>query len=428
MTSADWTMLAVILGILVVLVFLALAEMSLSKLTVPRAQALAERGNRAARSLVRLAENPTSWINPLLLTVNVLQTVQATLTGILSDRLFGPVGVAIGVTANVVVFFVLAEAVPKTYALLYPNRGATLTARPVDVLVRFWPLQLTSRLLIGLTNVIVPGKGLKEGPFASEQEFIGLIEAAAQESVIEEVEEELIKSVIEFGDTTVREIMVPRLDLVTVDEDRPITEALDRAVSEGFSRLPVMRKDDTDVDDVVGVVYVKDLLRAERAGQGREPVSSTMRAIDVVPESKLVGDLMRSMQSKKFHVVMVADEYGTITGLATLEDCLEELVGEIEDEHDEDVAEITAVSAEEWTVLGVTPIDRVNEATGLSLSDVDFDSVGGFVFGALGHVPAVGDRVSVDGFDLEVSSVDGRRIDRLRVRRVERADEVSASD
>jgi putative hemolysin len=424
MNGTDWTMLAVILGILVVLVFLALAEMSLSRLTVPRAQAISTRGTRSAKALVRLAENPTQWINPLLLTVNVLQTVQATLTGILSDRLFGPVGVAIGVSANVVVFFVLAEAVPKTYAVLHPTRGATLTARSIDVLVRFWPLRLASRVLIGLTNVIVPGKGLKEGPFASEQEFLGIIEAAAQESVIEEEEEELIKSVIEFGDTTVREIMVPRLDLVTVDEDRTVTEALDRAVGEGFSRLPVMRKDDSDVDDVVGVVYVKDLLRAERDGRGAEPVSGMMRPIEVVPESKMVGDLMRSMQSKKFHVVMVADEYGTITGLATLEDCIEELVGEIEDEHDEDVSEILQVSEDEWIVLGVAPIDNVNEETGMSLTDADFDSVGGYVFGALGHVPGVGDRIEVDGYVLTVLSVDGRRIDRLRIRR--RADQPEA--
>ncbi|MFM2437108.1 MAG: hypothetical protein RL353_1098, partial [Actinomycetota bacterium] len=198
-TNSDVWILVVICILLISLTFLSLAEMSLSRITKQKAQALVDQQAKSARLILKLAEEPTRWVNPLLLTVNIFQTVQATLTGVVAGRLFGAAGVVIGVTLNVIIFFVMAEAVPKTYGLLHPVRGATITARPVSAIVGFWPLRIMSIGLIKLTNVIVRGKGLAAGPFISEQEFLGIVEAAAQESVIEHEERELIESVIEFG-------------------------------------------------------------------------------------------------------------------------------------------------------------------------------------------------------------------------------------
>ena len=414
-TAIDYWMLAGIGLILVVLIFLSLAEMSLSQLTKPRAAALAEKGAKSGKALVRLAAEPTMWVNPLLLTVNVCQTVQATLMGIVSGRLFGPAGVAVGVIINVMLFFVLAEAVPKTYALLNPVRGATTTARPISLLVRFWPLRAASTVLIKLTNVIVKGEGLKQGPFIGEQEFLGIVEAAAQESVIEHEERELIESIIEFGDTVVREIMVPRPDAMFIDSDLTITQALDKAVEDGFSRLPVLRKDDDDVDDVVGIVYVKDLVIAERKGNGSTPITDLIREVEVVPENKLVADLMRSMQAKKFHMVMVADEYGIIVGLATLEDCLEELVGEIVDEHDDEDLSLQHLANGDYLVVGSMPISRLNDELELKVPESEYDTIGGFIFGMLGHVPVQGESVDFDGWRISTETLDGRRIQQVRI-------------
>ena len=414
-TAIDYWMLAGIGLILVVLIFLSLAEMSLSQLTKPRAAALAEKGAKSGKALVRLAAEPTMWVNPLLLTVNVCQTVQATLMGIVAGRLFGPAGVAVGVVINVMLFFVLAEAVPKTYALLNPVRGATTTARPISLLVRFWPLRAASTVLIKLTNVIVKGEGLKQGPFIGEQEFLGIVEAAAQESVIEHEERELIESIIEFGDTVVREIMVPRPDAMFIDSDLTITQALDKAVEDGFSRLPVLRKDDDDVDDVVGIVYVKDLVIAERKGNGSTPITELIREVEVVPENKLVADLMRSMQAKKFHMVMVADEYGIIVGLATLEDCLEELVGEIVDEHDDEDLSLQHLANGDYLVVGSMPISRLNDELELKVPDTEYDTIGGFIFGMLGHVPVQGESVDFDGWRISTETLDGRRIQQVRI-------------
>jgi putative hemolysin len=414
-STMDLWMMLVIVVLLFVLIFLSLAEMSMSQMTKPRAAALAEKGVKSGKALVRLAAQPAMWVNPLLLLINVSQTVQATLTGIVANSLFGPAGVAVGVALNVVLFFVLAEAVPKTYALLNPIKGATITARPIEFVVRFWPLRIASGLLIRLTNVIVKGKGLAQGPFIGEQEFLGIVEAAAHDSVIEHEERELIESVIEFGDTMVREIMVPRHDVVYLDDDMTVTAALDKAVVEGFSRLPVFRKDDDDVDDVVGIVYVKDLVIAERSGKGTNILRDLVRTVEVVPETKLVADLMRGMQAKKFHMVIVADEYGTVTGLATLEDCLEELVGEIVDEHDEEDDSLRLLPNGDLLVDGSMSIGRLNDEISTKIPETEYDTIGGFIFGMLGRVPAVGDSVEHQGWKFSTEELDGRRIQKVRV-------------
>ncbi len=231
---------------------------------------MAEQGHKSGKALKKLVYEPERWVNPLLLTVNLFQILQATLTSVVAGRLFGGWGVAIGVVLNLVVFFVLAEAVPKTYAVLYPQRAALLASRPVSALVAFPPLRWISRGLIKLTNVIVRGKGLEQGPFVSESELLGIVGTAAEDEVIEEEERELIESIIEFGDTVAREVMVPRPDIVTVPHHSTVTQALDVAIEHGYSRLPVVNADEDD--DVQGLAYAKDLMRAEREGGGNRPV------------------------------------------------------------------------------------------------------------------------------------------------------------
>ncbi|PHX94277.1 MAG: hypothetical protein CK542_01490 [Acidimicrobium sp.] len=419
-TAVDYWMLVTVLVLLIALIGLSLAEMSLSRITKQKAQALLDQNAKRAKIILKLAEDPTKWVNPLLLTVNIFQTVQATLMGIVSGRLFGAPGVAVGVTLNVLVFFVLAEAVPKTYGLIHPVRGATITAVPVYALTSFYPLRMISHGLIKLTNAIVRGKGLAAGPFISEQEFLGIVEAAAHDAVIEHEERELIESVIEFGDTVVREIMVPRPDVVTINDDLTVTQAIDIIVDSQLSRLPVLRADDDDQDDLVGVVYAKDLIAVERAGRGSESIKIAVHSVEVVPEMKPVADLMRQMQQEKFHLAMVADEYGLLAGLVTLEDCLEELVGEIGDEHDEDDTSVQRQPNGDLLVVGVTTIDKLNEILESEISTADYDTIGGLVFGELGHVPEVGESVSLNQLTFRVEELDGRRIQVIRISQIKK--------
>jgi len=412
MNGANLVMLLVIIVLLFALIFLAIAEMGLSKMTKPRAAAITEDKPRIEPSLTALVDNPEGWINPLLLMVNVCQTVQATLTGIVAGNLFGGVGVAVGVTLNVVVFFVLAEAVPKTYAVLNPDRAAMIAARPVRALTAFPPLRMISAGLIGLTNVLVKGRGLESGPFVSEQEFLGIVEAAAQDEVIEHEERELIESIIEFGDTVAREVMVPRPDMVMVANTATITDALNLGIAHGFSRLPVSGSDE---DDIVGLAFTKDLMRAEREGRGDLPVLDLARDVTFIPENKPVARLMREMQDSKFHIAIVADEYGDIAGLVTLEDCLEELVGEIVDEYDAEEHDIERFDDGTLLVDGGLNIGDVADELGIDIPNEDFDSVGGFVFSALERVPQPGDAIDFEGFAFVVESVEGRRVRRVRI-------------
>ena len=381
----------------------------------PKAQALADSGARGGAALLALVTHPERWVNPLLLSVNVCQTVQATLTGVVAGRLFGPAGVAIGVVLNVVVFFVFAEAVPKTYAILHSDRAALSTSRLISLLVGFYPLTKISQGLIGLTNIVVKGKGLEQGPFIGEQEFLGMVEAAVEDEVIEHEERALIESIIEFGDTIVREIMRPRPDIVSVDSGETLDMALDEAFEHGVSRLPVMRNDEEDNEDVLGIVYAKDIMKAVRSGLGSDPVDSLVRTAVVIPENKPVAKLMREMQRDHFHMAIVADEYGSITGLVTLEDCLEELVGEIVDEHDDEVPDVRNLPNGESLVDAGMSIEDFNEHFDVDLPDTEFDTVGGYLFGVLEHVPVVGETLEIEGWRFVVEALEGRRITEVRL-------------
>ena len=412
-TNLDLLMIIIIFVLLIVLIFAAVAETSLNRMTKPRAASLADKGLKSGKALKRLVEHPERWANPLLLTVNICQTVQTTLTTVVAIRVFGTYGVVIGSVLNVLVFYVFAEAVPKTYAVLYPQRAALLIARPTALVVTFPILQWISRGLIKLTNVIVRGKGLEQGPFVSEQELLGIVETAAEDGVVEHEERELIESIIEFGDTVAREIMVPRPDMVVVEHTETVSAALDIALEHGYSRLPVVNTED---DDVLGLAYTKDLMRTERNGGGDQPVTNHLvREVVFVPENKPVNRLMREMQASKFHLALVADEYGALAGLVTLEDCLEELVGEIVDEHDDEESEVQRFADGDYLVDGGMAISDLNDLLGLSIPDDDWDTVGGFLFGTLEHVPTVGESIVHGGWRFNAAEVEGRRVRGVKV-------------
>ena len=412
-SGTDVWMLVAIVVLLLILAFLAMAETALNRISKVKARAIADSmGSRSARQLARLANHPERFINALLVTITICQTAQAFLTSILADRLFGTVGLIVAFVLNVVVFFVLAEAVPKTYAVLHPERAALFSTGPTAALVGFPPLQLISRALIGLTNVLLPGKGLKQGPFVSEQELLGIVEAAAEDAVIEREERELIESIIEFGDTVAREVMVPRPDMVTIPHDATVSGALDIAIEHGFSRLPVMGEGE---DDVVGLGHTKDLMRAEREGRGDEPAAAVAREARFIPESKPLNRLMREMQAEKFHLAIVVDEYGDIAGMVTLEDCLEELVGEIVDEFDREDMEVVRLPDGSYLVDGGMGISDLNDLLEIALPDEDWDTVAGFVFSTLGHVPERGEAVSANGWRFAAEQLVGRRIRRVRI-------------
>ena len=411
-TTSDVWIIAVIAVLLLLLSFLAMAETALNRISITKAQSLAGEGKRGATVLLELVREPERFLNPVILAVNIAQVVQAVLTGVVANQLFGATGVVIGTILNVGLFFVMTEALPKTWAVLYPERGALLSARPVSWLVRFWPLRILSKMFIGITNWIIPGKGLAQGPFVNEAELLHIVHAAANDEVIEHDERELIESVIEFGDTIVREVMVPRADMVTVDATASVNDALSAVIEEGFSRVPVIGH---GIDDIVGLVYLKDLVRAFRRGQTDEAVSRLARRMHFVPETKKVVDMLREMQAGKFHMALAVDEYGGTAGLVTLEDLLEELVGDINDEFDLDDPDVVSLGGGAMRVHGRMSIDELSDVLDTEFPADDWDTVGGLIFNMLGHVPTIGEEADVLGYRFRVDRMQGRRIMRVRI-------------
>jgi putative hemolysin len=396
------------------LVFLALAETGLTRMSRARATALQEEGRRGSRSLLWLVTHPESFINPLLLVVLIVQSAQTALTTLLAEELFGRWGVPIGVFVNVVIVFVLAEAAPKTWALQNPDSAALVAARPIRGLALLWPLRVVSRALIGLTNVILPGKGLRQGPFVTEDELLALAEEAAEHETIEEDERHLIRRILEFGDTIVRSVMVPRTDMVGVPADFRAVDTMEVVLLNGYSRVPVYDVDQ-GVDEVVGVVFARDLMRVERDGKADEPVTSVMRPARFIPETKRVAELLKEMQAEQFHMAIAVDEYGGTAGLVTLEDLIEELVGEIVDEFDVEDPRVEPLADGSYRVNARLTIDDARDLLGIRLPEGDVDTVGGVLFQALGRIPSEGESVVVDGIELRAERVQGRRVQRVRV-------------
>ncbi|MCB1255595.1 MAG: HlyC/CorC family transporter [Microthrixaceae bacterium] len=410
MTGVDLILAVVVVILTIFAAILAVAETSITRMSRSRAAALAQKDPRSGGRVLRIVENLERDLNSVYLSVNIVQTVQASLVGVLSAKLFGPFGVVVGIILNVVVLFVIAEAAPKTWALQDSERAALLTAPIVELVGRI--LRLPARGLIGVANIILPGKGLKKGPFVTEEELLALAEEAAEHAIIEESERDLIESIINFGDTVAREIMKPRTDMVTVGGDATVEQVIDMAISKGLSRFPVIGASN---DDIEGIVYAKDAMRAERQGDGSLTVDKILKPALFVPETKLVSDLLAEMQASHNHMAIVVDEYGGTAGLVTLEDMLEELVGEIHDEFDEDLPTIQRLSNGDILVDASTNVGDINDELDTDLPEGQWDSLGGLVFGLLGRVPEPGDSVTHGTTRIIVEQMDGHRVKRVRL-------------
>ncbi|MDA8291136.1 MAG: hemolysin family protein [Actinomycetota bacterium] len=411
--ATDAGAFAAVVLLLVVSAVLALAETGLVRMSKARARALAEGGARGAKSLVKLVEDPESFLAPVLLLVLVCQLVAATLVGVEASRLFGALGVAVATVFEIVVIFVAAEAVPKHWAVRHADRAALLSAPIVTSLVAFPPIRAVSSLLIGLSHLVTPGGDEQlDAAEVTESELLALADVAVDELVLEREERALISSIIDFGDTIVREVMAPRPDIVAVESRTPTSAVLESAMASGLSRIPVY---DTTLDDIVGIAFTKDLMRALRSGGDDRPVVSSCRPAHYVPETKRVAPLLREMQADQYHLAVVVDEYGGTAGIVTLEDLIEELVGEIFDEFDVDEPLVEPLSETEYRVSGKMAVDEVNDLLGTDLPVGDWDTVGGLLLHLRGQLPLEGERISAGSEELVAEKVQGRRIGSVRV-------------
>jgi CBS domain containing-hemolysin-like protein len=418
-TSSDWFSLILVLISICGLAFFAASEIAITRMNRVRALRLQEEGRRGATALVRIVENPAPHLNVVLFLTLLFTIGGTTIATASAVRHFHNAGEIVATIVMTLVLFVFAEVTPKTFAIQRTERVALVIAPPVAFLGRV--LGPFANALLKLANIVMPGKGLKEGPYITEQELLASAAVASEEGVIEEEEKELIHSIFEFGDTIVREVMVPRPDVIAVEDTATLYDVQALVLEHGYSRIPVFHE---DLDDILGVVFAKDVLKAMHQGDADRSLTEVCRPARVVPESKKVADLLREMQREKFHQAMVIDEYGSITGIVSLEDLLEELVGEITDEYDTEEPDVVEVGDGVYRVSGKASIDDVNEFLGAELPDEEWDTVAGLILDLFGKIPDVGEDTVFQGLKFEVEDVQGRRVAKVLITREPVANDV----
>jgi CBS domain containing-hemolysin-like protein len=412
MSSTDWGELLGVFVLIACVGVVAGAETAITRMNRARAYKLMEEKRRGAQSLLRIVENVPPYLNVVLLLTLLATIGGTTLATILAARHLGSWTEVASTLGMTLLLFIFAEVTPKTFAIQQTDRVALRVAPLIVAVTRL--LGPIAGILIKVANVIMPGKGLPQGPFVTEEEIRAMAEVASEESVIEEEEADLIHSIFEFGDTLVREVMVPRPDIVAAPIESGATHVLDLMLRHGYSRIPVYRN---TIDEIEGVMYAKDLLRHLHAGKPEVPLDTIMREPYFVPETKKVSELLREMQQKRVHIAIVLDEYGSAVGLATIEDLLEELVGEIADEYDREEPQIEPVDEDTYRVNGRLSIDDVNELLDVDLPHDEWDTVAGLMYGLLGSVPTQGETVTYDHLTFVAEKVQGRRIAKVLIRR-----------
>ncbi|OII70028.1 hemolysin family protein [Streptomyces sp. CC77] len=384
------------LALVVVAWLAACAEAGLARVSTFRAAEALRTGRRGAAKLVQVASDPTRYLNvALLVRVACEMAAAALVTYVSLEEIEGTwIALVVAIGVMVLVSYVAVGVSPRTIGRQHPLNTATAAAYVLLPLARI--MGPVPQLLILLGNALTPGKGFRKGPFASEAELRAMVDLAEQESLIEDEERRMVHSVFELGDTLVREVMVPRTDLVSIERFKTIRQALTLALRSGFSRIPVTGENE---DDIVGIVYLKDLVRKTHINRESEsePVSTAMRAATFVPDTKNAGDLLREMQQERSHVAVVIDEYGGTAGIVTIEDILEEIVGEITDEYDREQPPVQDLGEGRYRVTARLDIGDLGELFGLgAYDDEDVETVGGLLAKALGRVPIAGATAVVD--------------------------------
>ena len=413
--------------------FFVAAEIALVSVRRSRIDQLVEEGSSGARRVRKLIDDPGRFLAVSQLGLTLIGFFASAFAAVsLVDGLarllvgFGVGEVQAASAALIVVTIILAlftivfaELIPKAIALGAPERFALILSRPIDVLARL--LGPVVGVLNGITRWVARSMGVEMNQEAaiSAEELRLIVERGGEQGVLEAEEEQMINAVIELGERRVHEVMVPRVAIASVDVDATLEQAIDLVVEVGHSRIPVYHD---SIDEIVGLLYAKDLLPYLKPDAGpRPPMRKLLRPPVLVPESMTVDDLLHEFQRRKVHIAVVLDEYGGTAGLVTIEDLLEEIVGEIQDEYDVEEPMVERLSEHEARVDGRADVDEILELFDLDLQledEDEYDTVGGLVYHRIGGVPAPGDSVDVDGLRLTVESTDGRRVGKVLVTRM----------
>lgn len=393
--------------------FLAGSESAINSISRIYVEELAERSSKRAAWVQRVLGEPARYLNVILF---VRKAAELTATVLVAVALVAeldslPAAMAISVAAMLVISYVIVGVGPRTLGKQHAGRWIVPASIVAVVLAKV--LGPVTSLLIAIGNAITPGKGFKTGPFANEAELRDLVDQAHERGLVEQSEQEMIHSVFELGDTLVRELMVPRTEMVWIEGSKNLRQGLSLALRSGFTRIPVVGE---DLDNIIGIAYVKDLARRTheyRESEQSELVSDHIRPATFIPETKTASELLKEMQRNQIHLAIVVDEYGGTAGLITIEDIIEEIVGEIADEYDDDVEEFKWLTpGEQARISARLHIEDLAEKLEIELDEIEVDgvdTVGGLMAKSLGRVPIPGSSLALQGWQLTAERPVGRR-------------------
>lgn len=415
---ADHWLLVVGAGVSILFAgFFAASETAMLFVNKARLHQLAEAGNAGARAALDLTRARDRLHNTLLLVENFFLVLSVALNSAVALHLFENVLVAIMAVAvpACIVIVVLAKLAPKGLASRNPDRFALAVASPLRVLMKILsPLGRAVTATAGLFTGPSGPKGLSCTAVVTEEDIKAMINLGGEEGALEEEEKELLHKVFEFGDTVASEAMRPRTEIVSIPSSATVQDALALVAEHGYSRYPVI---ENTVDTVVGILYVKDILIVMASGEVKreDGIQQFVRTAYFIPENKRVSELLSEMQSQKFQIAIVIDEYGGTAGLVTLEDLIEEIVGSIHDELETEEKEVELVDEKNLVVSGQSGIDEVNELLDTELQSREFNTIGGFVFGLFGRMPKVGEQLRYKDLKFEILEIEGRKIDKVKI-------------
>ena len=425
--------LVILLVLILVNAFFAMSELAIISLNDNKIDKMAEDGNKKAKKIVKLTENSSKFLSTIQIGVTLAgfltsASASTTFASMITDALRGTVvynalgeglinGIAVVIVTIIMSYFslVLGELVPKKIAMQVPEK---ISFKIVDILLLFSKLFAPLvKILSVSTNAVVRLLGFNphaDEETVTEEEIRMMVDVGGEKGVIEDVQKEMINNIFEFDDLDAGDIMTHRTDMVAVEVGDDLSEVVDTAVSEGYSRIPVY---EDDQDNIIGIVYVKDLLAYVGKKLPAKSLRDIMRTPMYVPESKICGDLFKEMTEKRTQMAVVVDEYGGTAGIVTLEDIVEAIVGNIQDEYDDEDEEISKINETTFTIDGMTNLEEVAELTGTELPEGSYDTVAGFIIKELGLLPEEGKTYEVNykNIKLTVLSVDERRIDKVRV-------------
>lgn len=409
MTAADQWLIVAAAALGLVAGLFAGAEAALSRVSRVRVDEFVREGRRGAEHLARVLADPPRHLNLVLLLRIVCELAATVLVTVLLVNVLAAdwQAVTVAIALMVVVSYVAVGVSPRALGRQHAEGMALAAARPIVVLTRV--LDPLAQLLVLLGNALTPGVGFREQAFTTEAELRDLVELAEERRVIQADERQMIHSVFDLSSTLAREVMVPRTDMIFIERGKTLRQALSLALRSGFSRIPVVGENE---DDVVGIAYVKDIVRRVydyREGESVEKVETVMRPATFVPDSKPVDGLLREMQAQQIHLAIAVDEYGGTAGLVTIEDIIEEIVGDIADEYDQETPSVEPLADGSARVTARLSVQDLADTFGVDIEVEDVDTVGGLLAHALGRVPIAGSQATVAGLSLTAESLAGRR-------------------